>query len=182
MFWSRGEGWVMGGLARTPRSSRPRTIRRVPSMRSNCRKMAAAVAKIQGPDGLWRAGLLDPADYDQPEISGSALMTFGMGLGVERGHPRPQDLRAGDREGMGRHAEARLRGRPALAASSRPVRSLPPSRPPPATPTASAASCWQEARSSGCLGRQSTASNSYRCIERLARTRFVRANLFCADR
>ena len=29
--------------------------------------------------------MLDPADYDQPEISGSALMTFGMAWGVNNG-------------------------------------------------------------------------------------------------
>jgi rhamnogalacturonyl hydrolase YesR len=49
------------------------------------KEMAAAVAKIQGADGLWRAGMLDPADYDQPEISGSALMTYGMAWGVNNG-------------------------------------------------------------------------------------------------
>jgi rhamnogalacturonyl hydrolase YesR len=49
------------------------------------KEMAAAVAKIQGPDGLWHSGMLDPADYDQPEISGSALMTFGIAWGINNG-------------------------------------------------------------------------------------------------
>lgn len=84
MFWSRGEGWVMGGLARTleylPKDDPARV-----KYETQLKEMAAAVAKIQGPDGLWRAGLLDPADYDQPEISGSALMTFGMAWGVNHG-------------------------------------------------------------------------------------------------
>jgi rhamnogalacturonyl hydrolase YesR len=47
--------------------------------------MAAAVAKLQGPDGLWRAGMLDPKDYDQPELSGSSLMTFGIAWGINNG-------------------------------------------------------------------------------------------------
>jgi len=84
MFWSRGEGWVMGGLARTleylPKDDPARAI-----YVKQLQDMAAAVAKLQGPDGLWRAGLLDPASYDQPEISGSALMTFGMAWGVNNG-------------------------------------------------------------------------------------------------
>jgi len=84
MFWSRGEGWVMGGLARTleylPKDDPART-----KYETQLREMAAAVAKLQGPDGLWRAGLLDPAAYDQPEISGSALMTFGLAWGVNNG-------------------------------------------------------------------------------------------------
>jgi rhamnogalacturonyl hydrolase YesR len=48
--------------------------------------MAAALAKIQNPDGLWTSGLLDPAAYDNlPEISGSALMTFGIAWGINNG-------------------------------------------------------------------------------------------------
>jgi rhamnogalacturonyl hydrolase YesR len=84
MFWSRGEGWVMGGLARTleylPNDDPARA-----KYETQLKEMAAAVAKIQGPDGLWRAGLLDPAAYSQPEVSGSALMTFGMAWGVNHG-------------------------------------------------------------------------------------------------
>jgi rhamnogalacturonyl hydrolase YesR len=84
MFWSRGEGWVMGGLARTleylPKDDPARA-----KYETQLREMAAALAKIQGPDGLWRAGLLDPADYDQPEISGSSLITFGMAWGINNG-------------------------------------------------------------------------------------------------
>jgi len=84
IFWSRGEGWVMAGLARTleylPKDDPSR-----PMYETQLKQMAAAVAKIQGLDGLWRAGMLDPADYDQPEISGSALMTYGMAWGVNNG-------------------------------------------------------------------------------------------------
>jgi len=84
MFWSRGEGWVMGGLARTleylPKDDAARA-----KYETQLREMAAALANIQGPDGLWRAGLLDPADYDQPELSGSSLITFGMAWGINNG-------------------------------------------------------------------------------------------------
>jgi rhamnogalacturonyl hydrolase YesR len=84
MFWSRGEGWVMGGLARTleylPKDD-PARAKYVLQLQ----QMAAAVAKIQGPDGLWRSGMLDPADYDQPEMSGSALITFGIAWGINNG-------------------------------------------------------------------------------------------------
>jgi unsaturated rhamnogalacturonyl hydrolase len=84
MFWSRGEGWVMGGLARTleylPKDD-PARVKYVTQLK----EMAAALAKIQGPDGLWRSGLLDPNAFDQPEISGSALMTFGIAWGINNG-------------------------------------------------------------------------------------------------
>jgi unsaturated rhamnogalacturonyl hydrolase len=84
IFWSRGEGWVMAGLARTleylPKDDPARV-----KYQTQLKEMAAAVAKLQGPDGLWHAGMLDPADYDQPEISGSALMTFGIAWGINNG-------------------------------------------------------------------------------------------------
>lgn len=84
MFWSRGNGWVMGGIVRTleylPKDDPARAtyIRQL-------QQMAARMKQIQGSDGLWRSGLLDPADYDQPEISGSALITFAIAGGVNDG-------------------------------------------------------------------------------------------------
>ncbi len=85
VFWSRGEGWVMAGLARTlqylPKDDPARA-----GYIQQLQQMAAAVAKIQGKDGLWSAGLLDPAAYNNaPEISGSAFMTFGMAWGINNG-------------------------------------------------------------------------------------------------
>ena len=84
IFWSRGEGWVMAGLARTleylPKDDPARV-----KYQTQLKEMAVAVAKLQGPDGLWHAGMLDSADYDQPEISGSALMTFGIAWGINNG-------------------------------------------------------------------------------------------------
>jgi rhamnogalacturonyl hydrolase YesR len=47
-------------------------------------EMSAAVAKIQDPDGVWHAGLLDPDSYP-PEMSGTAFMTFGMAWGINNG-------------------------------------------------------------------------------------------------
>jgi len=44
--------------------------------------MAAEVASIQGPDGLWRSGLLDPDSYPLPEISGSAFFTYAIAYGI----------------------------------------------------------------------------------------------------
>jgi rhamnogalacturonyl hydrolase YesR len=84
MFWARGNGWVMGGLARTleylPKDD-PARAKYV----SQLKEMAASVALLQGQDGLWRSGLLDPANYDLPEISGSALFIYGMAWGVNHG-------------------------------------------------------------------------------------------------
>jgi unsaturated rhamnogalacturonyl hydrolase len=81
IFWSRGNGWVMGALVNVLRimpadyPSRPKYV-------AQFREMAAEIAKIQSPDGLWRSGLLDPDSYDLPEVSGSAFFTFGIAYGI----------------------------------------------------------------------------------------------------
>ena len=85
MFWSRGEGWVMGGIARTL-DLLPLDDKQRPFYVQQLREMSARVAQLQGPDGLWHAGLLDPVTYPLPEVSGSALFVYAMAYGVNRGY------------------------------------------------------------------------------------------------
>jgi rhamnogalacturonyl hydrolase YesR/lysophospholipase L1-like esterase len=84
VFWSRGEGWVMGGLARTLQYL-PKDDPRRAFYIQNLREMSARLAALQSPDGLWHAGLLDPEHYPLPEVSGSALIAYGMAWGVNEG-------------------------------------------------------------------------------------------------
>jgi unsaturated rhamnogalacturonyl hydrolase len=84
VFWSRGNGWVMGGLVQVlehlPADDPHRGF-----YLEKLRQMADAVEKIQGPDGLWRPGLLDAADYPNPETSGSAFFVYALAWGVNHG-------------------------------------------------------------------------------------------------
>jgi rhamnogalacturonyl hydrolase YesR len=85
IFWSRGNGWVMGGLARTleylPKDRPSRSF-----YENQLREMATAVVPLQDPkSGLWHSDLLDASDYPQPETSGSALITFALAWGVNHG-------------------------------------------------------------------------------------------------
>lgn len=81
LFWSRGNGWVMGGLVNVLEfmpadyPSRPKYV-------AQFRQMAEKLAAIQSPDGLWRSGLLDPDAYELPEVSGSAFVTYGIAYGI----------------------------------------------------------------------------------------------------
>jgi len=85
VFWSRGNGWVIGGAARALEYM-PKDYPGRARYENQMREMAAELASIQDPkDGLWHSDLLDPADYPQPEISGSALITFGLAWGVNHG-------------------------------------------------------------------------------------------------
>jgi unsaturated rhamnogalacturonyl hydrolase len=83
IFWSRGEGWVMAGIARTLEYLPPNDPKRSFYI-LQLREMAARVAELQGKDGLWTSALLDPKDYPQSEISGSALMIYAMTWGVNQ--------------------------------------------------------------------------------------------------
>jgi len=81
VFWSRGNGWVMGGLVRVLDEMPAKSPRR-PFYEAKLREMAAVVASIQGTDGLWRPGLLDAADYPNPEVSGSSFFIYAMAWGI----------------------------------------------------------------------------------------------------
>jgi len=85
VFWSRGNGWVMGGLARTLEYM-PKDYPARSRYEAQLREMAAEFASIQDPkSGLWHSDLLDSADYPQPEISGSSLIVLGLAWGVNHG-------------------------------------------------------------------------------------------------
>ncbi|MGA8940449.1 MAG: glycoside hydrolase family 88 protein [Acidobacteriaceae bacterium] len=84
VFWSRGEGWVMGGLVRTLEYL-PQDDARRPFYIEQLREMSASVASLQHEDGLWTSAMLDPKDYPEPEISGSSLMIYAMAWGVNEG-------------------------------------------------------------------------------------------------
>jgi len=83
-YWSRGNGWVFAGLARVL-AEMPADYPERPKYVMQFREMANEIALIQSPDGLWRAGLLDPASYRLPEISGSAFFTYGLAYGINSG-------------------------------------------------------------------------------------------------
>ena len=84
VFWSRGNGWVLAGLAlvleRMPEeyTDRSRYV-------AQFRQMAERIAGLQQADGLWRASLLDPGAYQSPEVSGSAFFTYAMAWGIRHG-------------------------------------------------------------------------------------------------
>jgi rhamnogalacturonyl hydrolase YesR len=81
LFWSRGNGWVMGGLVNVLEYM-PEDYPSRPKYVEQFKQMAAKLAEIQSPDGLWRSGLLDPDAYELPEVSGSAFITYGIAYGV----------------------------------------------------------------------------------------------------
>lgn len=81
IFWSRGNGWVMGGLVRILREL-PADYPQRPFYENLFKEMAARVMSLQQPDGLWRASLLDPDSYPGGEVSGSGFFCYALAWGV----------------------------------------------------------------------------------------------------
>jgi len=81
LFWSRGNGWVMGGIVRVLKEL-PKDSPLRPKYITMLKEMAASTLAIQGKDGLWRPGLLDADHYPLPEVSGSAFIAYAMAYGV----------------------------------------------------------------------------------------------------
>jgi len=84
IFWSRGNGWVMGGLVRTLQFL-PMNHPDRPRFEKLFAEMAEKILSCQQPDGLWRASLLDPASYPLKETSGSGFYVYALGWGVNQG-------------------------------------------------------------------------------------------------
>ncbi len=81
IFWSRGNGWVLAGLAHVlqympadyPDRSKYETL---------FRQMSAKVITLQGKDGAWRANLADPDQFKGPETSGTSLFAYALAWGI----------------------------------------------------------------------------------------------------
>lgn len=86
LFWSRGNGWVFGGLSIM-----------IPDLPKNWegrqfyvdlfKKMAETLKRTQRKDGTWSSGLLGGEKaYPTKEISGSAFFVFGLAWGINNGY------------------------------------------------------------------------------------------------
>lgn len=84
IFWSRGNGWVMGGLVRVLEEL-PADYDKRSFYEDQFLKMAEKIKSLQQEDGLWRASLLDPRSYPGGEASGSGFFTYALAWGVNNG-------------------------------------------------------------------------------------------------
>jgi rhamnogalacturonyl hydrolase YesR len=79
MFWSRGNGWVVAGLAlMIPKLPKGEPDRK--KLEKLFVEMAGKVKALQKPDGYWAPSLLAPED-SPPESSGTAFYTYGLAWG-----------------------------------------------------------------------------------------------------
>ncbi|WP_454760224.1 glycoside hydrolase family 88 protein [Caulobacter segnis] len=84
LFWSRGNGWVMGGMARVLESMPADYIQR-PRYITIFQSMAKRIAGLQRADGLWSSSLLQPDRFPEAETSGSAFFVYALAWGINHG-------------------------------------------------------------------------------------------------
>lgn len=84
IFWSRGNGWVLGGLALIL-DDMPKDYKHRPFYVNLYKEMAAKIKSIQGEEGLWYTSLLSPESFDHGEVSGSGFYTFALAWGINNG-------------------------------------------------------------------------------------------------
>ncbi len=83
-YWSRGNGWVVGGLARVLEALPENDSRRV-DYETLLKQMSAKLRVIQQSDGFWRSSLTQPSAFPMPESSGTAFFCFAMAWGINHG-------------------------------------------------------------------------------------------------
>lgn len=81
IFWSRGNGWVMGGLVRILQDL-PADYPQRPFYEKLYKEMSDRILELQQEDGLWRASLLDPDSYPGGEVSGSGFLCYALAWGI----------------------------------------------------------------------------------------------------
>lgn len=84
IIWARANGWVLASL--------PRILTYLPAgdpdrgrYEALFRRMCAAIAERQQPDGLWRTNLDDAAEFPMPETSSTGFFCYGMAWGIRQG-------------------------------------------------------------------------------------------------
>jgi rhamnogalacturonyl hydrolase YesR len=81
IFWSRGNGWVLAGLASILQympADYPARQHYVDLFKS----MATRIVPLQQPDGFWRTSLLDPSSCPGGESSGTGFFCYALAWGV----------------------------------------------------------------------------------------------------
>jgi len=84
LFWSRGNGWVMGGLVRMLQVMDAKDPER-PYYEKLFKDMAGRLLTLQKADGYWSPSLLDTDPGTPTETSGTAFYTYAFAWGVKEG-------------------------------------------------------------------------------------------------
>ena len=84
VFWGRGNGWVLGGLAEMLQDF-PKKDKNRKFYEDLFVTLSERAAKLQSPDGFWHASMLDPASYPSPETSATGFIVYALAYGINEG-------------------------------------------------------------------------------------------------
>jgi rhamnogalacturonyl hydrolase YesR len=84
IFWSRGNGWVSGGLVRVMQYL-SKTDPARPFFEQQFKEICYKLKRLQMPNGFWSQSLLDPENFPQKESSGTAFYVYAMSWGMNQG-------------------------------------------------------------------------------------------------
>lgn len=84
VVWSRGNGWVAGGHAKTLKALPP-AERHTGEYRDTLVRLVTAVAGIQRTDGFWNVNLADATHLPGPETSGTSFFLYGTSYAIRAG-------------------------------------------------------------------------------------------------
>jgi unsaturated rhamnogalacturonyl hydrolase len=80
-FWSRGNGFLAAGLAKTL-SILPKDAPHYSEYLDSYLEMMIACMNLQREDGFWNISLTDPNHFGGKELTGTALITYAMAWGL----------------------------------------------------------------------------------------------------
>ncbi len=85
VFWSRGNGWVIAGIARILENM-PANYAERKGYEKIFKAMAKRIAALQQADGTWHASLLDPGSFPPKETSGTGFFAYALAWGINNGY------------------------------------------------------------------------------------------------
>jgi rhamnogalacturonyl hydrolase YesR len=81
VFWSRGNGWVVGGLVRVlefmPKDFPDRNF-----YETVFKEMCMQLVQLQSQEGYWYSSLLDKNEFNIKETSGTGFFCYGFAWGI----------------------------------------------------------------------------------------------------
>ena len=84
IFWSRGDGWVLGGLVKVLKAM-PADYLHYPFYLNQYKEMCNKIKSIQLKDGYWSSSLLDAEHFGGRETSGTAFFCYALAWGINNG-------------------------------------------------------------------------------------------------
>ena len=86
VFWGRGNGWVIGGLAEILKTLPAEDTEFRPFYLELYKEMSERLAGLQGKRRLLACQPAGPGRYPSPETSATGFIVYGLAYGINQGY------------------------------------------------------------------------------------------------